>query len=86
MRRPRWPHLGDRRNDAVETTSEGRPLRIKLRRVKGFGKAEIAKMAKRDVAAFQYRYNRRYRLADMIAPRQRCPTDTANAKSSPKSG
>ncbi len=23
-------------------------------------------MAKRDVAAFEYRYNRRYRLADMI--------------------
>ncbi len=122
---------------AVETTPEGRPVRIKLRRVKGFRKTEIAKMAKRDLsprtivfsdglkcftavtaqgcahhpiptgsgpravavpafkwvnttlgnlknslrgtyhairpkhvprylAAFQYRYNRRYRLADMI--------------------
>ena len=122
---------------AVETTTDGRPVRVKLRRVKGFRKAEIAKMAKRDLrpeatvisdglacfaavtangcthhpaitgsgpqavkwrafawvnttignlknglrgtyhairpkhvprylAAFQYRYNRRYRLADMI--------------------
>ncbi len=122
---------------AVQTTAEGQPVRIKLRRVKGFRKAEIAKMAKRDLspgtsvfsdglncftavtaqgcahhpiptgsgpgavavpafkwvnttlgnlkntlrgtyhairpkhvprylAAFQYRYNRRYRLADMI--------------------
>ena len=122
---------------AVQTTAEGQPVRIKLRRVKGFRKSEIAKMAKRDLspgatvfsdglncftavttrgcahhpistgsgpgavavpafkwvnttlgnlkntlrgtchairpkhvprylAAFQYRYNRRYRLADMI--------------------
>ena len=35
---------------AVETTPEGRPVRIKLRRVKGFRKTEIAKMAKRDLS------------------------------------
>ena len=35
---------------AVETTAEGRPVRIKLRRVKGFRKTEIAKMAARDLS------------------------------------
>jgi hypothetical protein len=35
---------------AVETTPEGRPLRIKLRRVKGFRKTEIRKMARRDLS------------------------------------
>ena len=35
---------------AVQTTAEGQPVRIKLRRVKGFRKSEIAKMAKRDLS------------------------------------
>ena len=35
---------------AVQTTKEGQPVRIKLRRVKGFRKSEIAKMAKRDLS------------------------------------
>ncbi len=32
---------------AVETTAEGRPHRLKLKRVKGFRKAEIEKMSRR---------------------------------------
>ena len=35
---------------AVETTPEGKPVRVKLRRVKGFRKTEIARMAKRDLS------------------------------------
>ncbi|GAA4475779.1 hypothetical protein GCM10023157_05340 [Gluconacetobacter asukensis] len=31
---------------AVETTPQGKPIRLKLRRVAGFSSAEIAKMAK----------------------------------------
>ena len=33
---------------AVETTPEGKPIRLKLRRVKGFRRAEIASLAKRN--------------------------------------
>ena len=41
--------IGDRRNvAAVETTPEGKPIRLKLRRVKGFRRAEIATLAQRN--------------------------------------
>ena len=33
---------------AVETTPEGKPIRLKLRRVKGFRRAEIATLAQRN--------------------------------------
>lgn len=35
---------------AVETTAEGKPVRLKLRRVKGFRKSEITKLAKQSLA------------------------------------
>jgi transposase-like protein len=34
---------------AVETTSDGKPVRLKLRRVKGFRRSEIAKLARRSL-------------------------------------
>ena len=46
---------------AVQTTAEGQPVRIKLRRVKGFRKSEIAKMAKRDLSRGD-RFQRRAQL------------------------
>src|SRR5512134_899725 len=45
---------------AVETTPEGKPVRLKLRRVKGFRRKEVEKLARR--SSHQHRRQRRPRL------------------------
>jgi hypothetical protein len=50
---------------AVETTPEGKPVRLKLSRV-GTYRSVNSKHVPRYLAEFQYRFNRRYDLAAML--------------------
>ncbi len=62
---------------AVETTPEGRPVRIKLRRVKGFRKTEIAKIAKHGPEPAGDRVQRRAEVLHRgHRARLRAPSDT----------
>jgi hypothetical protein len=54
---------------AVETTSEGKPVRLQLRRVKGFRRAEIATLATRNFAP----------ASTVVSDGLRCFTGVANA-------